>query len=214
MQNFLDLVRQWALGVGGPGLFVIALLDSSFLSFPQLADALILLQSARHPDLMPVYAGMATLGSVIGCLMLQAAGRRGGEVFLRRRFKATHVDRAFRLYHRFGLAAICIPALLPPPAPFKVFVLLSGAARVNPLAFALTVGAARGARYFGQGYLAVAYGDEAADIFARHGTGVFVGLALAGAAAVAGYVAWDRRRRSNEAPVDLEPAGPVVEEGV
>lgn len=203
LQSILDGFRHWALGIGGPGLFLIALLDSSFLSFPQLTDALILVQSARHPQWMLVYAGMATIGSVLGCLALQAAGRRGGEVFLRKRFKASHVDRAFRLYRRFGLAAIAVPALLPPPAPFKVFVLLAGAARVSRVRFALTVGAVRGVRYFGQGYLAVAYGDEAVAIFARHGTEVMVALAIVSALAVVGYFVW--RRRSDRPACETEP---------
>ena len=51
MDALLDAIRHWAQGVGGWGLFVIALLDSSFLSLPQVADALVLLQSARHPAL-------------------------------------------------------------------------------------------------------------------------------------------------------------------
>ncbi|HEX2311822.1 MAG TPA: hypothetical protein VHH91_14015, partial [Vicinamibacterales bacterium] len=86
MHALLDAIRQWAQGVGGWGLFVIALLDSSFLSFPQVADALVLLQSARHPAHMAYYAGVTTLGSLAGCFLLYGAGRRGGEVFLRRRF--------------------------------------------------------------------------------------------------------------------------------
>ena len=65
MLTIVDTIRQWALGVGGSGLFVIALLDSSVLSFPQVADALVLVQSARHPRYLLYYAGMATLGSLV-----------------------------------------------------------------------------------------------------------------------------------------------------
>jgi len=107
-------------------------LDSSVLSFPQVADALVLVQSARHPRYLLYYAGMATLGSLVGCFVVYAAGRKGGEVFLRRRFKAAHVDRGFALYRRYGMLVVLVPALLPPPAPFKIFVLLSGAAGLNP----------------------------------------------------------------------------------
>ena len=112
---------------------------------------------------------MATLGSLIGCFVLYAAGRKGGEVFLRRRFKAAHVDRAFALYSRFGMLVVLVPALLPPPAPFKIFVLLSGAAGLSPLAFGLAVAIGRGVRYFAQAWLAATYGDRAGDLLARYG---------------------------------------------
>jgi membrane protein YqaA with SNARE-associated domain len=195
MSAVLEAIRHWALGVGGSGLFLIALLDSSILSFPQVADALVLLQSARHPRYMLYYAGMTTLGSLVGCFVLYAAGRKGGEVFLRRRFAAAHVDRAFALYRRFGMLAVLVPALLPPPAPFKIFVLLSGAAGLSPLAFGLAVAIGRGARYFAQAWLAAAYGDRAGDFLARYGgqaAAVLATLTLAGGLA---WLLWQRRGR-------------------
>ena len=128
MHFLVETIRQWALGVGGLGLFLIALLDSSFLSFPQVADALVLLQSAHHPARLAIYAGAATVGSILGSLLLFRVGRAGGDAFLVRRFPARHVERAVRFYKRFGIFAVLVPAMLPPPAPLKLFVLLSGAA--------------------------------------------------------------------------------------
>ena len=85
--------------------------------------------------------------------------RKGGEVFLRKRFSAARVDRGMALYQRFGLLAVVVPSLLPPPTPFKIFVLMAGAAAVAPWRFALAIVIGRGIRYFGQGYLAVRYGE-------------------------------------------------------
>jgi membrane protein YqaA with SNARE-associated domain len=189
----LEAIRHWALGLGPLGLFVIALLDTTVLSFPQVNDALILVLSARHPALMPAYAGLSTLGSVIGSFVLFGMGRRGGDAFLRRRFKPSHVDRALRLYQRFGTLAIIVPALLPPPTPFKIFVLLSGAAGMHPGAFLFAVAIGRGVRYFGQGILAVEYGDEASHWLSVHGTEVV--LAVLALALVTGIV-WFARRRA------------------
>jgi membrane protein YqaA with SNARE-associated domain len=206
MITILDTIRQWALGVGGSGLFVIALLDSSVLSFPQVADALVLLQSARDPRYSLYYAGMATLGSLAGCFVLYAAGRKGGEVFLRRRFKAAHVDRGFELYRRYGMLVVLVPALLPPPAPFKIFVLLSGAAGLSPLAFGVAVAAGRGIRYFLQAWLAATYGDRAGELLARYGgeaVAVLAALTLVGALF---YLLWRRRSPAAE---DEYPADPV-----
>ena len=88
--------------------------------------------------------------------MLYAVARKGGEVFLRKRFSAARVDRGMALYQRFGLLAVVVPSLLPPPTPFKIFVLMAGAAAVAPWRFGLAVVIGRGIRYFGQGYLACA----------------------------------------------------------
>ena len=68
------------------------------------------------------------------------------------------------LYQRFGLLAVVVPSLLPPPTPFKIFVLMAGAAAVPPGASRLAIVIGRGIRYFGQGYLAVRYGERAAEI--------------------------------------------------
>jgi len=205
IQLLLETIREWAVGVGGVGLFVIALLDSSVLSFPQVADALVLVQSARDPHAMAYYAGMTTVGSVAGCFALYSAGRSGGNAFLRRRFKAAHVDRALRLYQRFGALVVIVPALLPPPVPFKIFVLLSGAAGMSPLAFGAAVALGRGFRYFAQGWLAATYGDRATEVLARHGREAIVVLVGVAVAASLGYVLRRRAGTPNEEPFAAEP---------
>ena len=207
MTAVLAGIWHWAVGVGGIGLFLIALLDSSILSFPQVADALVLVQSARHPQYMLYYAGMTTLGSLIGCFALYGAGRKGGEVFLRRRFKAAHVDRAFSLYRRFGMLVVLVPALLPPPAPLKIFVLLSGAAGLSPLAFGLAVLIGRGIRYFAQAWLAAAYGERAADLLTRYGGEAIAALVVLAIIAGVVYVLWHRQTRT--AAADDYVADPV-----
>ncbi|MGE3275441.1 MAG: YqaA family protein [Vicinamibacterales bacterium] len=198
--SLLTAIQQWAAGLGGVGLFVVAALDSSFLSFPQVNDLLIIVLSTKYPARMPYYAGMTTLGSLVGCFALYLVARRGGEVFLRKRFKAGLVDRGVALYQRFGLLAVIVPALLPPPTPFKLFVLLAGAAGVAPWQFLVAIGIGRGIRYFGEGWLAVRFGDQAVDLVKEHG--VEAGLALAGLALVLGLTYYVVQRRK------AAPAGP------
>ena len=196
LSSVVKAIQEWASGVGGLGLFVVAALDSSFLSFPQVNDLLIIFLSTRTPSLMPYYAGATTAGSLVGCFVLYALAWRGGEVFLRKRFSGPRVERGLALYQRHGLLAVVVPALLPPPMPFKLFVLLAGAARVSPWKFGAAVAIGRGIRYFGQGYLAVLYGEQAAILVREHGTAVGIGLAiLAVAIAVVYYVGTSRRRR-------------------
>ena len=176
--TLFSTIQDWAMTGGGLAMFVIALLDSSFLSFPQINDLLIIVLSTKNPSRMPYYAGMTTIGSLIGCFMLYFVARRGGEAFIRKRIKGRQVDRAIGLYQKYGLLAVIVPALLPPPVPFKLFVLMAGAAAVSPLNFGVAILIGRGIRYFGQGYLAVLYGERAAEFMKQYGAQVGIGLAI------------------------------------
>jgi membrane protein YqaA with SNARE-associated domain len=193
-------IQDWASELGGVGLFIIAALDSSFLSFPQINDLLIIYLSTRYPARMPYYAGMTVVGSLIGCFALFSVTWRGGETFLRKRFSGARVNRGLALYQRHGLLAVVVPALLPPPVPLKLFVLLAGAARVAPWKFGVAIAIGRGIRYFGQGYLAVLYGERAAVMVREHGTLVGVGLALLALAGGVSYYLWRQRAASSGPP--------------
>jgi membrane protein YqaA with SNARE-associated domain len=193
MAALLTTIQQWATQLGGLGMFVIALLDSSFLSFPQVNDLLIIVASAKNPERMPYYATMTVFGSVIGCVALYMVARRGGENFLRKRLKGPRADRLLKLYQKYGLLAVIVPALLPPPVPLKLFILMAGAAAVSPLKFVSAIVVGRGIRYFAEGYLAVKYGDHAADFIKEYGAQVGIGLAVL---AVAAAVVVIRMRRS------------------
>ena len=198
MQRVVSWVQGFALSLGGPGLFILAFLDSSFLSFPEVCDLLIVWLTVRHKERMLFYALMCTLGSVAGCFALYSVGRRGGEAFLRKRFKAGNIERAMAVFRRFGLLAIIVPSLLPPPMPFKIFVLAAGVAKVRPFDFLVAVSIGRGLRYFGEGFLALWYGEQAIA-FMRQNARV-AGLILA-ALIVAGALIyfWWRGRRARSA---------------
>jgi membrane protein YqaA with SNARE-associated domain len=196
LERLTATIQEWATGLGGVGLFTIAALDSSFLSFPQVNDLLIIYLSTKYPARMPYYAAMTMLGSLLGCFALFSVTWRGGEAFLRRRFSSGRVTRGLALYQRYGLLAVVIPALLPPPVPLKLFVLLAGAAKVAPWKFGTAIAIGRGIRYFGQGYLAVLYGERAAVIVRENGT--MAGIILAVLALIAGvsYYLWRRQAAS------------------
>lgn len=196
MQSFITWIYEFAVALGGPGLFVIAFLDSSFVSLPQINDLLVVLMVTRHKAWMPYYAAMATLGSLAGCYVIYYLAKKGGEAFLQKRLKRSHVDHALGLYRKHGLLALMVPALLPPPAPFKLFVLAAGVAEVRPVSFVLAIVIARGARYLALGTLAVYYGDAASELMRTQGRTVALGLAgLILVMAVAWWL-WTRRRGS------------------
>jgi membrane protein YqaA with SNARE-associated domain len=181
---------------GGPGLFLLAFLDSSFLSFPEVVDILMVGLVARYPGRLVWYATLPTLGSVAGSYVIYTLARRGGEAFLRRRMHERHVDRALAVFRKYGLLAVAIPAILPPPMPFKIFILAAGAARVKRVDFLIAISIGRGTRYFGEAFLAAWYGEAAlrrAEAFVHaHTTLIICGLVvLVGAAA--GWIWWSRR---------------------
>ena len=200
MQRLLAWVQGFALSLGGPGLFIIAFLDSSFLSFPEVCDLLIVWLTVRHKERMLFYALMTTAGSIAGCFALYLVGRRGGEAFLKRRFKARHVERAMAVFRRYGLLAVIVPSLLPPPMPFKIFVLAAGVAKVRRVDFLVAVAIGRGIRYFGEGFLALWYGEAAIGFIRENARAA--GLIMAGLVVTGAIVwFWWRRRRSRQSPV-------------
>ena len=199
MKSFVGWIYGFALAIGGPGLFVIAFLDSSFVSLPQINDILVVLMVTQNKALMPYYALMATLGSVAGCYVIYYLAEKGGEAFLRRRLRDGHTERALAVYRRHGVLALVVPALLPPPAPFKLFVLMAGLAGVRPLKFVLAIAIARGARYAALGLLAIWYGDLALELMRTRGREVALWLAVLLVAAAAAWWWFSRRPAYNQA---------------
>jgi membrane protein YqaA with SNARE-associated domain len=182
------------LTLGAPGLYLVAFLDSSFLSLPEITDLLVVWMVTRHPALVLVYVLAATLGSLTGCLVMYFIGRKGGEALIRKRFAPASVERAMAAFQRYGVLVVLIPAILPPPAPFKIFVLLSGLAGITPAKFVTAIVIGRGARYFVLGLLAVEYGEEALAYLEEHGVAVAVVVLALLAAGVAGYFIWSKGR--------------------
>jgi membrane protein YqaA with SNARE-associated domain len=156
---------------------LIAIGDSSFLSLPEVNDLLLMTFSMRNPLRMWEYASLTVIGSVIGCTLLYAVGRRGGEALLHRRFAVEKVERIRAWYQRFGMLAVIVPSLLPPPLPFKIFVLTAGAFETPWIRFMLAVAIGRSIRYFTEGLIAVWYGPQAMRIVEENSA--FFGIVLA-----------------------------------
>jgi membrane protein YqaA with SNARE-associated domain len=160
-------IIAFASGLGAPGLFLISFLDSSILSFPIINDLLLVDLSMRHHALMPLYALMASAGSVVGCVLLYYSARAGGEAYFPRRAgRRAHAVRHW--VERNGFGGVLLAALLPPPTPFKFFVFAAGAFEVPVLVFASAITLARLSRYFLVGFLSVRYGENALPFLKQH----------------------------------------------
>ena len=162
MFRFATWVQEVVLPLlGSSGIFLAAFLDSSFLSLPEINDILVVMSAVRQPSTAWLPVLLATLGSLGGCSVLWWLGRRGGESLLVRRFGVERAERARRTFHRWGGLALAVPAVMPPPMPFKVFVVAAGVFRFPWPRFALTVFLARGARYAAWALVGAVYGSEA-----------------------------------------------------
>jgi len=191
--SLAEAIRPVAEQLGGPGLALIAFLDSSFLSLPEVNDVLIVLLVIEHPSRWLYYAAMTTLGSMAGCFALYTLGRKGGEALLRRRFHERHVDRALAAFRKYGLLTVIVPSILPPPTPFKIFVLMAGVAGVRPRTFLLAIAIGRGFRYGGEAFLAYRYGARATEFIRENLPVVSVWAAVIVAVIGVAVIVWRRR---------------------
>ena len=167
LSGWKQKIAAFAGGLGAPGLLLISFLDSSVLTFPVINDLLLIELSIQHPARMPLYATMAALGSLLGCVLLFFLARRAGEAFFHKKAgKHAHAIRHWVENNGFG--GVLVAALLPPPTPFKFFVLAAGVFEVPLGSFASAIALARVFRYFGIGYLAVRYGADAMPYLLAH----------------------------------------------
>jgi len=173
----LTRLSEYLITFGAFGLFVVAVLDSTFVPLPSSVDALMLLLSTANPRWMLVYALMATAGSAVGCWILYVISRRAGARALKR-FSEVKQQRVKDLIDRYDMAAVLVATLLPPPFPFKLFVISAGVFRFSPVRFMIAIICGRAFRFLLEGYFAVRYGAEAKVILAKYYPWIGLGLAV------------------------------------
>ncbi len=177
ISNGLTRLTDFLVAFGPVGLFVVALLDSSFVPLPSSADALMLLLTTAHPRWMVLYALIATAGSAAGCLILYYASRRAGKRALAR-FSEAKQKRVKDLIDRYDVISVLVASILPPPFPFKLFVVSAGVFRFSVTRFLIAIVVGRGFRFLLEGYVAVRYGAQAKIVLAKYYPWIGLGLAL------------------------------------
>ena len=187
-----------------PAMILIGALDSSLLSLPEINDYLVVGRCFKQPSAVFYFPLFAAAGSVLGCLLLYTIMRRGGQALLRRRFKRENIEKVERAYARYGFLAIAIPALLPPPMPFKIFVATAGALEYPRWKFLVTVMLARAFRYYVEGILAVFYGRRVLAFMLDNG---LVIITICGTIAVLLVLIFALLNRGNEQAAADPPAG-------
>jgi len=194
MGRFVQGIQALAMSMGAPGIFLVAFLDSSILSLPEIADLLIIYMVTKRPSLFLLYVGSATIGSLVGCLVLYFIGKKGGAALVHKRFDSAAVGRTLDAFRRHGVMAVLVPSILPPPAPFKPFVLLAGVADISVGRFTAAILIGRGARYSLEGLLALWYGERAMAFMRDHGIQVAIAAIALLVVGFLVYLYWPRRR--------------------
>jgi len=208
LQGLLD----WLKAFGPLGLFGISLVDSAGIPLPGGPDAVMIWLSANTPVLMPLYALAATAGSAIGCTLLYLVARRAGVAALKRVTPAKR-DRIESLLGRYDMIAVMVPAVLPPPFPFKPFVLCAGVFRLKTWRFITAIFIGRSVRFLIEGWLAIRFGEDAGRIIKQHGWKVLVAVVVLAASGFTLSFFRARARRSKELsgeelPREQEPVAP------
>lgn len=176
--KWLTRLSEYLITYGAFGLFVVAVLDSTFVPLPSSVDALMLLLTTTNPSWMLLYAFMATAGSAVGCLILYLISRRAGARALNR-FSEAKQAKVKNWIERYDMFAVLAATLMPPPFPFKIFVVTAGVFRFSLLRFMLAIIVGRGFRFLLEGYFAVRYGAQAKEILTKYYPWIGLGLVVA-----------------------------------
>ncbi len=190
MNKILLLFKTYLLPLGGPGIFAMTFLDSTFVPLPSIMDMTFIGFCLARRALIPYYCIMATAGSVAGCYVLFSLSRRGSG-WVKSRMKSD--GRIMKAVGKHGAYALLLASLMPPPFPFKVFVFASGMFPISHARFLLALAIGRGFRFVFQGAFAYVYGDRVIQYmqedFAQ------LSLIVAGVAAVLFLLSYLAKRR-------------------
>ena len=173
----LGKLSHWLLSFGPFGLLAIAFLDSVMIPMPGGVDAMLLLLATARPSWMLIYVAAATIGSTAGCVGLYKISQKAGHRALAK-FSESKQKRVKDLIDRYDVLSVLVASLLPPPFPFKLFVVSAGVFRLNLLRFTIAIAAGRTFRYLLEGYLAAHYGEHAKEILGHYYPAIGTGLAV------------------------------------
>lgn len=199
IQHFIHAYGEWIKHVLAPlgpwGMLAFAAVDGSFMGMPLDAIFVGYVYNDRSRFLM--YVLLASAGGALGSIVLYVIGYAGGEMLLRKRLSAERFEKIHASFDRHEFWALMFPAMLPPPAPFKIVVLAAAAFEMNFAHFLLAIFAGRFVRFLIEALLTLWFGPElvtlTGNLFAHHFVWILVVVAL-----VVGWLIWRRKRGSAE----------------
>jgi membrane protein YqaA with SNARE-associated domain len=182
------------------GVFVIAFSDSALLGMP--VDAIVAAYVYRDHARLLFYVLMASLGSALGSIPLYLIGYLGGEKVLRKRIPEERFLRIHRSFEQHEFWALMFPAMLPPPTPFKIFVLGAAVFEMKFRDFLAAIFAGRFVRFLILSLLTLWLGPHVVDLmntlFRRHGIWILIGFVILAA------LGWTLSRKRNRGRAALQ----------
>jgi membrane protein YqaA with SNARE-associated domain len=176
-------VWTWLRHLGGIGLVLLGLADSSVVPLPGSMDVLTIYLAARHRQLWWYYAVMATVGAVLGGYITYSLARKGGKEAFERKLSSKKATKVFERFERWGFGAVAVPALLPPPFPIVPFLLAAGAMQYSRKKFLAALALGRAVRFTIVAGLGAIYGRHIVRFFSQYykpAMFVLIGLAVIG----------------------------------
>jgi membrane protein YqaA with SNARE-associated domain len=183
----------WALlkPLGAWGVLVVATLDGAFIGLP--VDAVVAGYVYQDHARFLLYALMAAAGSTLGSIVIYVIGYTGGEELLRKRIPPARFEKIHAAFDKHPFWSLMLPAMLPPPTPFKLFVLAAAVSEMGFLRFLVAIFSGRMVRFLLLGLLTVKFGPNVVRVlgalFREH---LYVVMLVA----AAGVVAWLMHRKS------------------
>lgn len=197
----------WIWGLLAPlgiwGVFLIAFADSALLGMP--VDAVVAAYVYKDRSHFLLYVVLASLGSALGSIPLYLVGYLGGERVLRKRIPEERFQKIHRSFDRHEFWALMFPGMLPPPLPFKIFVLGAAVFEMRFSHFLAAIFAGRFVRFLVLSLLTLWFGPQIVQLtttlFKQHFYWVLGTIALGGVAF------WLLRRQKTKAK-STEPSSP------
>jgi membrane protein YqaA with SNARE-associated domain len=169
MKKILHLFAKykvWLLGILKPlgiwGVCGIGFIDAAAIPVPM--DLIIAGYVWGHKRQFYLYVLLASLGSALGGLIPFFLGRAGGELFLMKRINRARFEQLRDRFEKQEFLAMMVPSILPPPTPWKLFVIAAGVFDMKTWNFILAVFAGRVIRYMVTAVLTIAYGPQIVEI--------------------------------------------------
>ncbi|MGP0020024.1 MAG: VTT domain-containing protein [Candidatus Sulfotelmatobacter sp.] len=181
------------LGIWGP--FVIAFADSALLGMP--VDFVVARYVYEDHARLLIYVAMASLGSALGSIPLYIVGYLGGEKVLRKRISEQRFLKIHRSFEQHEFWALMFPGMLPPPTPFKIFVLGAAVFEMRFRDFLVAIFLGRFVRFLVLSALVLWFGPQIVGLF---GTVVVRHWPWVVGVIAAGVLAWLVMRRRTTAP--------------
>ena len=195
-------LKTWVLGLGGPGLIVVGLVDSSVIPIPGGMDVFTILLTAQRRDLWLYYGAMATVGAVVGGYVTYRLSKKGGKAGLEKEIGNARAEKVYQKFEKEGFSTIFFGSMIPPPFPMVPLLMAAGVLQYEPKKFLTALALGRGIRFFAVALLGRVYGTAIMGWLGRYYEPflyTLIALAVLGGIAAFVYFKWYRKRHEQHA---------------